>query len=380
MKWQKVVLRRLERAIINGTRRKGLRTLRSPYIQSAHRSALIVVVAAICWGCAAIASGSSAMSRPELERSTNYRQWNAGRATRSSEQSRRLRFSLPGSNNYKLTVTGFKGRATLVASLGHTASIYISTRVNMDNRYLTAKFGHLGIVSVRFKPDRLHVRSAPNPPRGCSVTPQKVVEQLGTFVGEIRFRGEEGFTSVSKNYATGSAGPIQHQICKHQPSGDATSRRAQVHAMRVSPRLRVLSPAGRDLVDFRAGKGAFSSLTALRFGASLSARNLPTAGVPFSVVSIERKQAMEIVRMAIAKGGSSSFKFNRTLTTTMVSPPLPFSGVGYFRSCPARKWSGSLSVSLPGKKDEALTGQRFFLGARLQPEGTCEPDQVSRRP
>lgn len=277
-----------------------------------------------------------------------------------------------GSNGYRITVTGSKRVASLVASRGHTAAIFISPRVAMNSNGLTAKFGHLGVVSVSFQPSgRLRVRDAPKVPPGCTVNPGKVVDQLGTFSGEIRFRGEEGFTQAIKNQATGSVGPIQRRICKRLLSTDSALRRAQVRPAYASPLLRASAPTGRDIVDFRTGKGAISTLTAFRFYANLRARDLPSVGTPFSVVSIERKQAMIMVRLAIARGGLSSFVFNRALTAATVSPPPPFSGMGHFRSCPVRKWSGSISVSLPGKRGEALTGRRFLFGAKLQPEGGC---------
>lgn len=348
---------------------KGKGDLRPLYFGRARWSALLIATAVIC-GSAAPVPGSALANPSWLGSSANYRQWGTDSAARTTG-SQRFRLSLQGSNDYRLTVMGSDKGAILAVSRGHAAAIYMSTRASIDSSGLTAKFGHLGIVSVKFEPSgRLRARDAPKVPVGCKLIPEKAVDQLGTFVGEIRFRGEEGFTVVTKNHAAGSVGPIQRHICKSRPSNNPTLSRKQARATRVSPLLRAVA-SGRNIVDFRIGRGAISTLAAFGFRANLRAEDLPSAGTPFSVISTERKQAMNIVRLAIARGGPSSFVFNKALTAATVSPPPPFSGVGHFRSCPARRWSGPISVSLPGKRGEALTGRRFLFGAKLRPEGNC---------
>ncbi len=367
-------MRRLQReSMISPIKLKERETLGSLCIGAATAAAAAVV---ICCGIAASASVAQRTSRLEL--SSHYQPWNTQSEARSEARSRRWRFSSQGSNGYNLIVTGRNGGATLVASRAHTAAVYISTRASMDGDGITAKFGHLGMVSVRFESSgRVRVRSSSGTLPGCSVVPRKVVDQLGAFVGEIHFHGEEGFTDVVRNRTTGSVGPTQREICERRSGGNSVSKRAPGHAGQVRPLLRAVAPIGRDLVDFRSGEGAISALAAFGFGANLNAGSLPGVGAEFSVISLEQKQNMDIARLAIARGGSSSLKVDKTLTAATVSPPAPFYGVGYFRSCPLRKWSGSLSVSLPGKKEEALTGQRFlFGGAKLRPEGTCAKPAV----
>jgi hypothetical protein len=334
--------------------------------------AAAIVIAVASYSCAPSAS-ASAERNASSSRARSYQLASVDSSARPSGQEGRMRFSLRGNNGYRIVVTSVNGRASLAASRGHAAAIYISARAKVDRRELTAKFGHLGVVSVRFHPSgRLRTRDAPETSSGCSVTPRKVVDQLGTFAGEIRFRGEEGFAEVAASHATGTAGPIQHQSCKRRTRASKSQLAGARVTRHVRPRLRAIAPVGRDLLDFRAGRGAISSLGALTSAVDLSAGDLPEGGIPFSVVSIERKQAMQIARVVIAKGGVSSFQPGERMTAATVSPPLPFSGVGHFRLCPARAWSGSLSVSLPGKRNEALTGKRFLLGVELEPEGECQ--------
>ena len=359
--------------MINFIQQKGRKALRSLHIGFTRWSIQVAAIVIALTGCA---SGTSAAASTERDISylgpLSYQFESVDSAPRLAAQSVGMKFSLHGSNGYRFVVSGVNGRASLVASRGHTAAIYISSRVKVARRELTAKFGHLGVVSVRFHPSgRLRARELADTSSGCSGNPRKVVDQLGTFVGEIRFRGEEGFAEVAASHATGRAGPIQRQSCKRRTSSSKSQLARTRVTRRIKPRLRAIAPVGRDLLDFRAGRGAISSLGALTSGVDLSAGNLPEGGVPFSVVSIERKQAMQIARVAIAKGGVSSFRRGERMTAATVSPPLPFSGVGHFRSCPERAWSGSLSVSLPGKRNEALTGKRFLLGVELQPEGKC---------
>lgn len=70
---------------------------------------------------------------------------------------------------------------------------------------------------------------------------------------------------------------------------------------------------------------------------------------------------MKIERFVVAVGKERTFMFDPGLTTATISPPKPFSGAGAFQRNPdgTTAWSGSLTVSLTGAPDFALTGPAF---------------------
>jgi hypothetical protein len=110
-------------------------------------------------------------------------------------------FSLRGSNGYMIRLQTFRtGRISISAFKGDVDVQYM-IHGRPTSRGLEASFGQLGQVSVRFQAGDVRPLDGP-PPRGCEGHPP--VMETGRFRGTIRFRGEQGYTSVSSSSAYGS--------------------------------------------------------------------------------------------------------------------------------------------------------------------------------
>jgi len=64
---------------------------------------------------------------------------------------------------------------------------------------------------------------------------------------------------------------------------------------------------------------------------------------------------------------ASAFRYDQRLQTATLSPPAPFSGSGLFKRSreAGQRWSGDLSIDMPGREDVPLTGSA--LRATLVP-------------
>lgn len=106
------------------------------------------------------------------------------------------------------------------------------------------------------------------------------------------------------------------------------------------------------------------------FLAFAASRTADKAGqVEFTAETQEHVEGLSIRRFVTEMAPRSSFAVRPHLRGATVTPPPPFSGTASFgrRSdgVPA-SWSGSLSVSFPGKPDVPLTGPDFrFLALGL---------------
>jgi hypothetical protein len=70
---------------------------------------------------------------------------------------------------------------------------------------------------------------------------------------------------------------------------------------------------------------------------------------------------MEIHRAIWTWASSGALRYDRGLQAATVRPPAPFAGHGSFHSnarC-ASRWTGNLSVDLPGHSDVPVTGRSF---------------------
>jgi hypothetical protein len=170
-------------------------------------------------------------------------------------------------------------------------------------------------------------------PPGCD-GPKKIVRRQGTFVGTIRFVGENGYTSIDLQEAIGSVGTPSEFFCVFGgpiPSGN----------WRI-PTILDASTAKRHLM--------------------FEATQLRPGEVEFTAAETSKVDGVSILRLATKTGRPSRFRFDRDLRTATVAPPAPFSGTAMFRRGarrPSQRWSGSLAVSFPGEPNVPLAGDAF---------------------
>jgi hypothetical protein len=267
-------------------------------------------------------------------------------------------FTLQGSNDYRITVSadpgGGRDSIELTATGGSGEVDYIASGRVTANR-IEARLGKLGRISVRFVPSGRQ-RRVKVPKKCLPERPPVVTSRLGSFVGTIRFRGEDGYTRVSTRSAKGGVG---------DPLANTPKKLSCQFHESSEERKRELESVSLD---------ASSSVTGVSFNASRLFGNLSQDGLSggpaapgddylFLAASVERTGRMSIIRSAGALGGSEDFSFDDALTSATVRPPSPFTGTGNFVRNPdgSTGWTGDLAVPLPGLGAVDLTGGKAEL-------------------
>jgi hypothetical protein len=264
----------------------------------------------------------------------------AGAATGKLAGLKLSSFKLSGSDGYEIevgvvTVGRRRSAAEVLAKRGPLSAGYL---VKTDpDAGLQASFGSLGQLDVRFVRRGKKV-SRPEP--GC-----RWVTERGVFRGSFHFAGEGGYVLADATDPVGEVLRLPNGFC-----GFRKGRRARpaVPGLPSETVLAARSRSGGRELTFEASR--LESVPPPLFSASL----------------LEHVEGMTITRTARTPGPKSSFS-SAGKAKAMVAPPSPFAGSAQFRD-PASgppSWSGSLSVSLPGAPETALTGETFT--ARLCP-------------
>jgi hypothetical protein len=124
------------------------------------------------------------------------------------------RFQLEASDGFVADVDAAAGRVylTLTRTLKHRREIaqYLVDG-EVSTRGIKADLGSLGSIDVTFHPTGTTEGLAP--PEGCDG--YYVKGKTGTFVGTIRFRGEEGYVRINAKRAKGKAAASSRWGCDH---------------------------------------------------------------------------------------------------------------------------------------------------------------------
>jgi hypothetical protein len=246
-------------------------------------------------------------------------------------------FRLPASNGYTLYVLAEPARA------GHSASLLIyATAKGKGVRYsvpatvtetsMQADLGAMGRISVAFHPT--------NQAKSITCGKQVIPFDSGQWEGEIHFQGEESYASAEANAVPGNLDYVRSEICEVFFSGGENGPRLGAELSLRNPGL------GARLVVFKRRPGA-----AAQIFASMS----------------EYANGVSIARYASLRMPGESFTYDRRLHTATVRPSAPFIGSArYDRDKKAgQRWSGDLTVDMPGRSGLALTGPT--LRATLRP-------------
>lgn len=267
-------------------------------------------------------------------------------------------FSLGGSDNYRIDILGIGKWARVTASKDHAAAIYWTEDAATTTSGMRARFGNLGEISVTFRPLQEH--SGLGRRGSCSSAEHRGV-QLGTFVGKIRFHGEQRFTQVDSSRARG--GILVKSACRSTARLNSDGLISRAVSRNQEPFVKGGAITRRGTISFQAGADAFDELESLdsSYGELLDLDGLRRDGVPFRATAVEARREMTIIRLVAAKGPKTSFLNDVVARTKTISPPPPFTGVGQFGECPEPTWRGTLRVSFPGRANERLIGDRFFM-------------------
>jgi hypothetical protein len=177
----------------------------------------------------------------------------------------------------------------------------------------------------------------------CGDEPHTVDFEPQAYRGTFEFHGEEGFAEASTGSPPEYTRFLVDLLCGSAVSGELGGRGLP------GARLRLRSRRGPFHLALQANK------------------NRPRAGTRFEVETRERRGRVAISRSRTIWAGSGAFAYDPLLRTATLDPPPPFSGQAAFRrdAAPANRWTGNLTVDLPGRSDVPLTGAG--VGATLSP-------------
>lgn len=239
-------------------------------------------------------------------------------------------FQLPASNGYTLLVVGIPSYANRPGSLEIFAykkgeSVSYRAPATVTEASIQADLGEVGEISVAFHRSGRAV-SVP-----CGERPIRF--DSGYYEGTIQFHGEQGYTTVEATRVPGSTDYWEAILC-----GEFSE---------------VFSGAGG-----RGGALLYVRNPALGQEMSVSKRRPGAAAQIVAEVSEYTGSGIAIKRYATLRMPGEGFTYDRRLRTATVRPPAPFAGSARFdlREKAGRRWSGDLTVDLPGRADVPLTG------------------------
>jgi hypothetical protein len=251
-----------------------------------------------------------------------------------------------------LLVTTFDQETQAGASTGYGAHFHGS----LPGGRLTARFGAIGSISVRFRPDG----KGRSGRRAKNCQGRRPRAEDGSFVGRISLRGEDDYFHVSARTASAYL--------------DRTFRlRCDVKRQSPDYPSESLREAVEPGIGFTLGTGG-GSLATLEVGAREGGRRVGLraahmAGAPpgaeVQAVEFEYQGDMPVGRGAWAPksppGTLVTSLPGEHPPTAVLRPAEPFSGEGEYlaSSRTSHSWSGDLSVQFPGLL-QPLTGPDFY--------------------
>ena len=241
-------------------------------------------------------------------------------------------FKISGTNGYSLFVIGAPAHKSEPASVvvfvtgKRSGAVYDAPAV-VTKTSMQANFGALGEIAVTFHPSGQAKRVRPS----CG---GRLVEfDSGSYEGTIRFHGEEGFTSVEATSAKGDLGFLLDILCSGTSGGSG------------GPAVR-----GAELNAYAGASGQSAHVRVIK--------NRPAARAHDEANVSEVHEGVSISRFASVVEPAGTFMFDSKVRSATLRPSAPFSGTGRFNraAMPANRWSGNLTVDLPGRAGVKLTG------------------------
>jgi hypothetical protein len=244
-------------------------------------------------------------------------------------------FKVEASNGYSILAFAANERADghgqialIVNGKGGTATY--SAPAVLTATSVKADLGPLGRVSLDVVPSgrKKKLRSR------CADEPETFAYEPQLYRGVFEFHGEEGYADAT------TAAPREYSLffldllCTGGGSGETGG------ATLPGARLRLRSHRG----DFRLALQAN--------------KNRPDKRSRFEAEVHEKRGAVSISRSTSLWVGAAAFRYDPLLATATLEPPAPFSGRASFHRGAAQgdRWTGDLTVDLPGRSNVPLTG------------------------
>jgi hypothetical protein len=193
---------------------------------------------------------------------------------------------------------------------------------------IEAELGALGRIAVTFNPSG-QTRTQHSE---CS---DPVSFDSGQFEGTIVFRGEKGYTKVEATQAPGDLGFLLNGLCPGISGGNGP----------------FLPGAELETETERRHRSVYLKVV----------KNRPRARAHFEVSVSEVRNGIGISRSMSLFAPARTFRYDPLLQSATIDPPAPFAGIARFsRSAErANRWTGDLTVDLPGRSNVRLTGREM---------------------
>jgi hypothetical protein len=241
-------------------------------------------------------------------------------------------FEVRASHGYDVTIIASRspdgeGTIAVLAANRRSAAIYRTT-ATVTATAVEADLGELGRISVR----SVRTGRERTVRDGCEGQGKRRIGAT-RYEGTIEFHGEEGFTDVSASGAPFAFGTYLAFACAvvggRPPGKQLPGAFLDVHR----------NPEENELM-----------LHAIQ--------SRPGAATSISVQIDIRRGDFEITRATGVRGRAGTLRFDPQLRSATLAPPAPFAGHATFHrdASPAGRWTGNLTVDLPGDSDYPLTG------------------------
>lgn len=251
-----------------------------------------------------------------------------------SDLKRSFAFRLEASNGYEIIAFASSQRADGRGEIGlivhrEDAAAFYLARADLTATSVRADLGRLGAVSLEVVPSgtkrKLKMSCGGEEPETVSIEPQ-------IFRGRFEFHGEEGFTEAVSGSPRDYNRFLASLVCGAAGGGESSG------TMLPGARLRLRAHRGDDRLYLQANK------------------NRPGARTRLEVETKEKREGIFISRSRELWVGGHAFHYDPLLRSATIAPPAPFSGHATFRATAANRWTGNLSVDLPGRSDVRLAG------------------------
>jgi hypothetical protein len=236
---------------------------------------------------------------------------------------------------------------------------------------IRASFGSLGSVELRFQ--RLTRTLAG--PLFDSCKGRGPIARFGLFAGNLRFRGEGGYTSAKVHRLHGGSIDIDALVAclrgivgrkrMEMPSPGSPFLPTPLPALLASGGQRAPAPAE---APTHPGDGPRPTVLFAQDAQPLSrtifaALKRGDRRVRYIAAVATSEGRVAILRTATLTADTSSFAVDDSLSRASVTPSPPFEGSGLFEHGPGstKSWSGTLAVSFLGAPHLPLTGPRFDI-------------------
>jgi len=305
-----------------------------------------------------------------------------GRPSRSPDPRRGPSFSLIRFKNHDgYTISVLASRQTIALRVARDFGRDHRPRQALTTTYLAhgratptsieASFGDLGRISLRFRPSGRELHATQR--AGCKRPHGLPIARVGLFVGELRFRGEDGYTSARAHRVHGGSIDLRSLI-RCLLSGRSSDRSALLPSTTLPIDLRPFG-IGADRLGAKPGTPGAQIQPSDRPRSTIlfSDYKLPLARTIFAAATrgsgrthflafeASSEGSIGIARIALATAKQGAFSSDDSLSRATVAPPVPFTGTASFEhgSGSSKSWTGSLAVSFLGEPHLPLAGAPF---------------------